>query len=135
MPLRRFHRIFSAIVVASLVIAGSDGLLCLIPCAASTAAAASRSVGQMAQVGHCATDGILPTEAEASAQPLSACARDYAIGEWIGERAVWRAFIEREPADAVDTLFHGGVNTPTRVTVLHPTTSASPPGALVRLRI
>ena len=135
MPLRRLHRIPSAILVASLAIAASEGLLCLIPCAPSTAAAYGQAVGQMGQGGHCATDGVSRAGTEPSAQPQSACAGEHAIGEWIGERAVSRATLDRETANAVDTFLRRPNNTTPRVTLRQFTTSASPPLASVPLRI
>ena len=135
MPLRRPHRILSAILVASLAIAASDGLLCLIPCAASAATADGLPVTEMARGGHCATGAVLRAGTEASVQPHSACAGDHAIDEWIGERAMSRASIDRVPAAAVDRLLDRPNNTSARVTVFRSTTSAGPPGAVVPLRI
>ena len=136
MRLRRLHRILSGVIVASLTIAASDGLLCLIPCAASAASASDgRAPGDVAKRGHCATEGAPPARPGSSAQPQTACAGEHAIGEWIGERAVSRPSLDRETADAVDAFLPRPNNTTARVTLRHFTTSASPPGTFVPLRI
>ena len=136
MSLRRLQRILSAVLVASLWIAASDGLLCLIPCVTAATTAGDGQAGrQMAEGGHCATNAVTAPGPESSVRPHSACAGDHLIGKWIGERASSRASVDRELAHAVDTLLHRPTNTPARVAVRHSTTSVSPPGAVVPLRI
>ena len=136
MPLRRLHRILGAVLTASLAIAAGDGLLCLIPCAASTVQVErSLAVQETAQGGHCATQGVPLTQTSSSAQPQNACATDQAIAEWVGERATSRASVDRETAEAVVTLSHGLTRTPAGVTPGHLATTSSPPVAFVPLRI
>ena len=92
MTLRRFHRILGAVLVASLAIAAGDGLLCLIPCAASTVQVeGGPAIQETAQGGHCATQAVPLTQTGSSAQPQKACATDQAMAEWVGERAASRA--------------------------------------------
>ena len=136
MYLRR-SRILSTVLIASLAIAVSDGLLCLLPCASAVAPAADgRPSGDTLQPGHCVTADESPTPPGPSVQQGRACAAPHGVGEWVVvERATSRAYMDRAPADAVVALLHMPAHRPALVTVRHSTTSASPPGAVVPLRI
>jgi hypothetical protein len=134
MPLRRSPRILSAVLVASFAIAVSDGLLCLIPCAGMSASAVDGRTGADPE-GHCATEGAAHQSSESLADPSSACAGNHVIGAWIGERVTPRASIESQPAEAAETMWHPSTSATGAAMVGRPTTSSSPPGAFIPLRI
>ena len=136
MPLRRLNRLIGAVLVGSLAIAAGDGLLCLIPCAASTVQGeGGPAIEPTGQKGHCATQGAPQTRSSSSAQPHSACATDQAIGEWTRERARSRTSVDAQTGEAFDTVSHRRANTPASVTAGHRAASSSPPGVFVPLRI
>ena len=136
MPLRRFHRILSAVLVTSLAIAVSDGVLCLIPCAGMTASTvAGTSDGDPVSGGHCATQNAAQGASESLADPSGACAGDHAIGAWIGERVISRALIDGPPAEAGESMLRPLTSTAAGITRGRLSISPSPPTALIPLRI